>query len=160
MTYPPPGQPDDPERHQTPDREPPGEPDTPPEPDEPPPPAGPAPESAAPGTMPSAGMPPPVGAPPPGAPPPPGGQQGYAYAPRPPGYNVMAILALVFAFVFAPVGIVLGHVAKRQIRQSGEQGDTMATVGLVLSYVFTGLVVLACCVGAIAAISAGMQGSS
>ena len=57
----------------------------------------------------------------------------------------MAILSLVFAFVFAPLGIVFGHVAKRQIRQTGEQGDTLAMAGLVLSYIFTGLAVLACC---------------
>ena len=51
----------------------------------------------------------------------------------------MAILSLVFAFVFAPAGIVLGHLAKRQIRRTGEEGDQLATWGLVLSYVFTGL---------------------
>jgi hypothetical protein len=57
----------------------------------------------------------------------------------------MAILSLVFAFVFAPLGIVFGHVAKRQLRQSREQGDALATAGLALSYIFTGLAVLACC---------------
>lgn len=63
----------------------------------------------------------------------------------------MAILSLVFAFVFAPVGIVLGHIAKRQLRTSGEQGDGLATAGLIISYIFTGLAVLACCIGLIAA---------
>jgi hypothetical protein len=58
--------------------------------------------------------------------------------------NIMAILALVFAFVFSPVAIVLGHVALRQIRSSGEQGETLARVGLILGYVFTGLYVLFC----------------
>ncbi|KXK59591.1 hypothetical protein AWW66_23420 [Micromonospora rosaria] len=52
------------------------------------------------------------------------------------------MLSLVFAFVASPVGIVLGHLAKRQIRQTGEQGSGLATAGLVLSYVFTGLAVL------------------
>lgn len=65
----------------------------------------------------------------------------------------MAILSLVFAFVFAPVGIVLGHIAKKQLKQTGEQGDGLATAGLVLSYVFTGLAVLACCGAAIAAVA-------
>ncbi|MFI9530894.1 DUF4190 domain-containing protein [Micromonospora rosaria] len=55
---------------------------------------------------------------------------------------MLAILSLVFAFVASPVGIVLGHLAKRQIRQTGEQGSGLATAGLVLSYVFTGLAVL------------------
>ncbi|MEU7798336.1 DUF4190 domain-containing protein [Micromonospora arborensis] len=61
------------------------------------------------------------------------------------GTNVLAILSLVFAFVFPPAGAVLGHVAKRQIRTSGEDGDQLATWGLILGYVFTGLTVLACC---------------
>jgi hypothetical protein len=36
------------------------------------------------------------------------------------GTNVMSILSLVFAFVFAPLGIVFGHIAKKQIRRTGE----------------------------------------
>ena len=53
--------------------------------------------------------------------------------------NTMAILALVFAFVFAPAAIIFGHIAKKQIRQTGEQGDGLATAGLWLGYIFTGL---------------------
>jgi hypothetical protein len=72
---------------------------------------------------------------------PPGGE-----GPRPrTGPNVLAILSLVFAFVFAPAGIVCGHLAKRQIRQTGEEGDQLATWGLVLSYLFTVVGLLACC---------------
>ncbi|NJP35619.1 DUF4190 domain-containing protein [Micromonospora thermarum] len=76
------------------------------------------------------------GAPPGGYGPPPGGGR---------GMNVLAILSLVFAFVFAPAGIVLGHLAKRQISTSGEEGDQLATWGLILSYIFTALGVLVCC---------------
>ncbi|MGC4877976.1 DUF4190 domain-containing protein [Micromonospora sp. DT43] len=61
------------------------------------------------------------------------------------GTNVLAILALVFAFVFPPAGAVLGHLAKRQIRTSGEDGDQLATWGLILGYAFTALTLLACC---------------
>lgn len=75
------------------------------------------------------------------------------------GTNTMAILALVLAFLFPPAGIVVGHIAKRQIRQTGEEGGTLATVGLVLSYVFTGLVLLFCCMGIIAAVSSGTSTS-
>lgn len=57
----------------------------------------------------------------------------------------MAILSLVMAFFFAPAAIVLGHIAKKQIRETGEQGSGLATAGLVLGYVFTGLSVLVCC---------------
>ena len=38
----------------------------------------------------------------------------------------------------------MGHIAKRQIRQTGEQGDGMATAGLWLGYIFTALGLLAC----------------
>ncbi|AVT30259.1 MULTISPECIES: DUF4190 domain-containing protein [unclassified Plantactinospora] len=58
------------------------------------------------------------------------------------GTNVMAILSLVFAFIFAPLGIVFGVVAKRQIQQTGEQGSGLAKAGFWLGIVFTALTVL------------------
>jgi hypothetical protein len=60
------------------------------------------------------------------------------------GTNTLAILALVFAFVFSPAAIVLGHLAKKQIRQTGEQGEGLATAGLWLGYIFTIIGVLVC----------------
>lgn len=65
-------------------------------------------------------------------------QPPYAYVQVAPT-NTMAILALIFAFVFCPLGIVFGHIARRQIRERGESGHGLATAGLVLGYVFTGL---------------------
>ena len=62
----------------------------------------------------------------------------------------MAILSLVFAFVFAPAAIVMGHVAKKQIRQTGEQGEGLATAGLWLGYIFTSIGVIICAIYAIA----------
>jgi hypothetical protein len=58
------------------------------------------------------------------------------------GTNVMAILALVFAFIFAPLGIVFGVVAKRQIQRTGEQGAGLAKAGFWLGIAFTVLTVL------------------
>ena len=49
----------------------------------------------------------------------------------------MAILALVFAFVFAPAGIVLGIVARKQIRQTGEEGDGLALAGIIVGGIAT-----------------------
>ena len=71
------------------------------------------------------------------------GQQPYPYAPVA-TTNTMAILALVFAFVFAPAAIIMGHVAKKQIRRTGEQGEGLATAGLWLGYIFTGLSLAFC----------------
>ncbi|MCS4277583.1 TM2 domain-containing membrane protein YozV [Mycetocola sp. BIGb0189] len=74
-----------------------------------------------------------------------GTQQGYAqpaYPATPPRTNLLAILSLVFAFVFAPAGIVLGHISKKQLKTSGEGGAGLATAGLVLSYIFTALYII------------------
>ena len=77
------------------------------------------------------------------------GQPGYGapvgYAP-PPQYgrptNTMAILALVMAFVFAPAGLILGILARKQIRQTGEEGDGLALAGMIVGGIFTALFVL------------------
>jgi len=107
----------------------------------------------------------PQGPPPPGYGPPPAyGQPAYgapAYGPppgygSPPGYgpppgyppayprqtNTMAILALVLAFVFAPAGLILGIVARKQIRQTGEEGDGLALAGMIVGGIFTALFAL------------------
>lgn len=57
--------------------------------------------------------------------------------PRP--TNVLAVLALVFAILFAPLGIVFGHIARSQIKRTGEQGDGLALAGLIVGYIFTTL---------------------
>jgi hypothetical protein len=85
------------------------------------------------------------------------GQQQYGYPPVA-TTNTMAILALVFAFIFSPAAIVLGHVAKKQIRQTGEQGEGLATAGLWLGYIFTGLYVAFCALWVILA-AAGIWGA-
>ncbi|XVS65340.1 DUF4190 domain-containing protein [Actinosynnema sp. CA-299493] len=69
-------------------------------------------------------------------------QPGY-YPPQPAPTNGMAIAALITAFLFSPAGIVLGVVARKQIRRTGEQGWGMATAGLVIGVVLTVLWVLA-----------------
>jgi Domain of unknown function (DUF4190) len=66
-------------------------------------------------------------------------------APAPSGeVNTLATLSIVFAFVFAPVGAVLGHLALAQISRRGERGRDRALIGLTLSYAFIlfGLVAL------------------
>jgi uncharacterized Tic20 family protein len=62
----------------------------------------------------------------------------------PPPYrqtNVMAMLSMIFAFVFPPLGIIFGVLARRQIRVTGEDGGGLALAGLITSLVFTALVV-------------------
>jgi hypothetical protein len=57
--------------------------------------------------------------------------------------NTFATLSIVFAFVFAPAGAALGHVALHQIKQRGQHGRERAIVGLTLSYVIIVLALIA-----------------
>ena len=124
------------------------------------------------GTPPGFGGPPGYGGQPPyGQPaygPPPGygvpgyGAPGYGF---PPGYgyprptNTLAILSLVMAFVFSPVGLVLGIVARRQIRQTGEQGDGLALAGIIVGGIGTALAVLGFLFFFLALAAAGSSGA-
>jgi len=63
--------------------------------------------------------------------------------PSPRNSNTAATLSLVFAFLFAPAGAVLGHLALRQIKQQPQPGRDRALVGLTLSYVFIAVAVIA-----------------
>ena len=60
----------------------------------------------------------------------------YAYG-RPRPTNGWAIASLVCAFVFAPLGIVFGHISLSQIKRSGEEGRGLAVAGLVIGYLIT-----------------------
>ena len=124
------------------------------------------------GAQPGFGGPPGYGGQPPyGQPaygPPPGygvpgyGVPGYGF---PPGYgyprptNTLAILSLVMAFVFSPVGLVLGIVARRQIRQTGEQGDGLALAGIIVGGIGTALAVLGFLFFFLALAAAGSSGA-
>ncbi|MET0494007.1 MAG: DUF4190 domain-containing protein [Actinoplanes sp.] len=161
MTYPPPGGTPDPYQPQQPYGQQPGYDPT-------------APYSQDPYAAPASGQPygqqPPYGAPSSGQPygqPQYGQQPGYGqpyaqqpYMPSAAPTNTMAILSLVFAFVFPPAAIVMGHVAKKQIRQTGESGEGLATAGLWLGYIFTGFYVLFCIGWIGLVVFAGTSGST
>jgi eukaryotic-like serine/threonine-protein kinase len=66
----------------------------------------------------------------------------YPEPPEPP-VNTCATLSLLFAFAFAPVGALLGHLGLAQIRRTGERGRDRALVGMCLSYAFITLAVIA-----------------
>lgn len=56
--------------------------------------------------------------------------------------NALATLSVVFAFVFAPAGAVLGHLGLAQIGRTGQRGRDRALIGLTLSYVFVTVAVV------------------
>ena len=112
-------------------------------------PSAPPPQYAAPGYGPTAGYYPPAAYPPPGYGPPPGCGPPPGYPPPGHGHpsyrrptNTLAVLALVMAFVFAPAGLVLGIVARRQIRQTGEEGDGLALAGIIVGGLITAFFVV------------------
>ncbi|NLU80762.1 DUF4190 domain-containing protein [Micromonospora sp. HNM0581] len=100
-------------------------------------------------------------------------QPGYGYGYPPPGYgypqrktNSMAIVALVLSLIgigsciTAPVGAILGHVAIRQIRQTGESGEGMAKAAIIVGWILTGLLALVIIGYTIAAVVAVANSSS
>ena len=56
---------------------------------------------------------------------------------------VCGIAQIIFGILTGIPAIILGHMARRQIRQTGEQGAGMALAGLILGYVGVALAVLA-----------------
>ncbi|MCO1337452.1 hypothetical protein BJH93_00845 [Kocuria polaris] len=48
--------------------------------------------------------------------------------------NTFAILALIFSFFVAILGVIFGHLARAQIRRTGEAGDGLALAGLIIGY--------------------------
>lgn len=78
----------------------------------------------------------------------PSGQPAHGYGtpgfePTPQRTNTMAILGLIFAFVFSPLGILFSALGLSQIKKRREGGRGLAIAGLILSIVFTLLALLA-----------------
>lgn len=61
----------------------------------------------------------------------------------------MAIAALILVFVFFPIGIVLGHVARGQIKRTREGGKGLATAALVIGYLQVAVIVAVIAMAAI-----------
>lgn len=70
------------------------------------------------------------------------GQQGYGYPPSRPN-NTMAVVSLVsgivgltlIPFIGSIVAVITGHMARKQIAQTGEEGGGLATGGLVTGWI-------------------------
>jgi tetratricopeptide (TPR) repeat protein len=61
--------------------------------------------------------------------------------------NTLAVASLVCALagllfcVVAPIGAIIGHVARAQIRDRGEQGDGLALAGIIIGWVWTAVAI-------------------
>ena len=73
---------------------------------------------------------------------PPAPNNGLAVASMVVSLVAIPLLCVWIGFLLGVLGVIFGHVAKRQIRETGARGDGMATAGLVIGYCVTGLVLL------------------
>jgi len=92
----------------------------------------------------------------------PGGGLALFAAPAPVRTNSLAVAALVCgvaefftAGLTAIPAVVLGHMARSQIRRTGEHGSGLALAGLILGWLAIVLFVLIVAVGAVAAVHMG-----
>ncbi len=82
---------------------------------------------------------------------------------QPPGNNTLALVSLICSLaglivgLAAPIGAILGHVALKQIRERGEQGEGMAKAGIIIGWVLTGIMV--CCIAGVIIIALTAEGA-
>lgn len=97
------------------------------------------------------------------------GYPAYGYGVVPPT-NGMAIASMIVSIVGAlgicawgvgayigVVGAILGHVARRQIRERGEGGDGMALAGIIIGWIATGIALLATVIIVVAVVLRAQQ---
>ena len=76
------------------------------------------------------------------------------------GFAIASLACGLAQFVFGPLAtipaIVFGHMARHQIKRTGEQGDGLALAGLILGWATVILAVLVLIIGL--AVAAGMPG--
>ena len=91
----------------------------------------------------------------------------YGYTQQAPGYppyqayppqrgtNVLAIVALIVSIVLLPpLGAILGHISRRQIRSTGEGGDGVALAAIIIGWTLTGLgILIVVCVAVLVGLS-------
>jgi hypothetical protein len=90
----------------------------------------------------------------------------YRYVPVPVPTNGLAVASLICSiagvascFVLSILGTVFGHVARRQIRVSGEGGDGLALAGVIIGWIGVSILLL-CCGGYLALVGFGVLSGS
>jgi hypothetical protein len=58
--------------------------------------------------------------------------------------SLICSLAGLITFISAPVGAILGHVSRKQIKERGGQGEGMALAGIIVGWSITGLYLCGC----------------
>lgn len=52
-----------------------------------------------------------------------------------PGYNVFAILAIIFVWFAGLLGLIFGYIALSQIKRTGERGHGLALAAVILGWI-------------------------
>lgn len=58
--------------------------------------------------------------------------------------SMIVALAGIITCISFPIGAILGHVALKQVRENGQEGETYAKVGIIVGWIGTGLTLLGC----------------
>jgi Domain of unknown function (DUF4190) len=61
---------------------------------------------------------------------------------------ICSVIGIFTCFTLSPLGALLGHLARRRIRRTGEAGDGMALAGIVIGWIGMALFAV-CCGGAL-----------
>lgn len=99
---------------------------------------------------------------------PPYGQPVPAYGQPANTTNALAITSLICGIanfvllggIGAILAVIFGHIAKRQIRRTGQNGNGMATAGLILGYIGIAFAVIAIIIFIIIVIAAAASSGS
>lgn len=79
--------------------------------------------------------------------------------------NGMALAAMITALagivsgIGFPIGAVLGHIALKRVRETGEEGESYAKTGIIVGWIGTGLLLL-CAIGYVAIFAALISAST
>jgi hypothetical protein len=80
--------------------------------------------------------------------------------------NGMAVASLILSLIgfatciTAPIGAILGHVARKQIRERGESGDGLALGGIIVGWILTAISIGVIVLFVVAAILASEEANS
>ena len=55
---------------------------------------------------------------------------------------IVSCASILICSLLGAVGAVLGHVARKQIQETGQDGDGLALAGIIIGWILTGLSVL------------------
>ncbi|MBD8658660.1 DUF4190 domain-containing protein [Frigoribacterium sp. CFBP 8754] len=70
--------------------------------------------------------------------------------------NVLAIVGIILAFFVPLVGVILGFVARSQIKRTGEKGSGLALAAIIIGLAIIVIYVIGVIVFSVAAANSGM----